>query len=77
MESLEPLREVVACTGGVGCVGDGTSLSWNLCWLVDPSRLKSTSFPTPEDVRRCYESDASALQGYAGRIGQAERGIAE
>ena len=54
--------------GGVTCVGDGTSLSWNLCWLVDQSRLKGTSFPTPEDVRRCYENDASAVHGHAGRL---------
>ena len=45
-----------------------TSLSWNPCWLVDPSRLKGTSFPTPQDERRCYESDASAVHGYAGGL---------
>ena len=68
---------VQTTTGGVACVGAGTSLSWNTCWLVDPSRLKGTSFPTPEDDRRGNESDASAVHGYAGRIGQAGRGIAE
>ena len=61
LKSVESVREVVVCTGGVACVGHGTSLSWNPCWLVDPSRLKGTSFPTPEDDRRCYESDASAV----------------
>ena len=77
LESVESVREVVDCTGGVACVGDGRSLSWNPCSLVDPSRLKGTSFPTPEDDRRCIESDASAVHVYAGGVGQAERGTAE
>ena len=66
VSQLEPVS-----VGRVACVGDGTSLSWNPCWLVDPSRLKDTSFPTPEVVRRCYESDAqftAALEkGWPGR----------
>ena len=27
LKSVEPVREVVVCTGGGACVGDGTSLS--------------------------------------------------
>ena len=59
-------------TGRVACVGDRTSLSWNLCLLVDPSRFQGPSFPILEDDRRGCDSDASAVHGYAGRIGQAE-----
>ena len=33
--------------------------------FTDASRSKGTSFPTPEDDRRRYESDASAVHGYA------------
>ena len=74
---VESVREVVVCTGGVACVGDGTSLRRNPCWLVESSRLRGTLFPTPEDDRRCYESAASAVHGYAGGVGQAERGTVE
>ena len=48
-------------TGGMACLGDGTSPSWNPCWLKDPSCLKGSSFCTPEDDRRC--GNASVVQG--------------
>ena len=56
--------KVVVCTGGEGCVGDGTSLSWNLRWLVGPSRLKGTSFSTPEDEQKMQQFTAT-LEGLA------------
>ena len=52
-------------------------LSWNPCWLVDPSRLKGTSSPTVQDGRRGHESNASAVHDCVGGVGQAEHGIAE
>ena len=39
MNFVEPVRKVVVCTDGEGCVGEGTS-ELDTGWLVDPSRLK-------------------------------------
>ena len=46
--------------------------------LVDPSRLKGTSFPTPlnGDARRSHESDVTPVHVSAGQLDQAERGPA-
>ena len=58
-------RSVLA---GRACVGSGTPPCWNPCWLVDPSRLKSTSLPTPRDGGRSHESDASATHVCVGGL---------
>ena len=72
---LKSVREVVQCRLLlVEWLASETSLSWEMCWLVDPSRLKDTSFPAPEDDRSCDASNASAVHGYSGGFGQAERG---
>ena len=68
ISKLESVPEVVQCRPLLvereGCVGDGTSLSWKPCRLVDPSRLEGTSFLTPEDDRR-HQQFAATLEGLA------------
>ena len=45
----------------------------NPCWLVDPRRLKGTSFPTHLDGGRSHESDAPAVHDGAGKFDHADR----
>ena len=69
LESEQELRSVLA---GGACVGGGTLLSWNSSWLI----RVDCSFPTLQDDRRCYESNAS-VHDCLGGFDQAECGTAE
>ena len=62
---------------GSGAGVDGLNASKLESELVNPSRLKGTSFPTPQDDRRCHESNASTVHDCAGRFDQAECGTAD
>ena len=63
---------------GGACVGGGrTSLSWNPCWLVDPSRLnapRSRHLKMTEDAMTAMHQQFTATLE---EVGEAECGTAE